>query len=74
MAPQGAVWASFNMVIQTDGHGWQWQGSLSGNGLSLTLTFNDDTIRIYASSMSPSMQPFETVILLQVHGVLYLYY
>jgi hypothetical protein len=29
----------FNMVIQTDGHGQQWQGSLSGNGLSLTLIF-----------------------------------
>jgi hypothetical protein len=35
---------------------------------------NDDTIRIYASSMPPSMQSFESVILLQVQGVLYLYY
>jgi hypothetical protein len=39
-----------------------------------TSPFNDDTIRIYASSMPPSMQSFETVILLQVQGVLYLYY
>jgi hypothetical protein len=36
---QGAVWASFNMVIQMDGHGQQWQGSLSSNGPSLTLIF-----------------------------------
>jgi hypothetical protein len=29
-----------------------------------TSSFNDDTVKIYASSMPPSMQPFETVILL----------
>ncbi len=47
--------------------------SLAMDCLKLS-SFNDDTIRIYASSMSPSMQPIETVILLQVQGVLYLYY
>jgi hypothetical protein len=43
-------------------------------GYLKTSPFNDDTIRISASSMPPSMQSFETVILLQVQGVLYIYY
>jgi hypothetical protein len=48
---------------------WQW--TISNPHLLKMMTLSESMPR---AAMSPSMQPFETVILLQVQGVLYLYY
>jgi hypothetical protein len=61
--PNGWSWSTM-----TGKSVWRWTIS---NPHLLMMTPSESS---YASSMSPSMQPFKTVILLQVQGVLYLYY